>query len=291
MRSMRRWLWVAVAVLACLVWESQVVSASQKLFLKDGTYQLVSSYEVHGDRVRYYSVERAAWEEIPLSLVDLEATKRALEEEKALQKKQLQESREIEQERFYKPPEKGFEIAPGIHLPQEEGVYAFDGLRVIRLIQTSAEVVTDKKRAAFALAVPAHLLKGRSIIELPGPKAAVRIQQAQPTFYVQSSAGLGAKLELVQLKVVRESRVVEKVEVDRTGNEKASDVPTALQLQRTQLAQGLYSLKLLHPLDPGEYALGDLAQQGLDLELWPFGLFETPTKQERNRPPRDSEQE
>jgi len=291
MRSMRRWSWVAVAVLACLVWESQAVSASQKLFLKDGTYQLVSSYEVHGDRVRYYSLEQSEWEEIPLSLVDMEATKRAQEKEKALQEKQLQEGHEIEQERFYKPPEKGFEIAPGIHLPQEEGVYAFDGWRVIRLIQTSAEVVTDKKRAAFALAVPAHLLKGRSIIELPGPKAAVRIQQAQPTFYVQSSDGLGAKLELVQLKVVRESRVVEKVEVDRAGNEKASDVPAAEQLQRTQLAPGLYTLKLLHPLDPGEYALGDLAQQGPNLELWPFGLFETPTKQEKKRPPRDSEQE
>jgi hypothetical protein len=286
-----RGLVVAVVALACLGWESQAVLASQKLFLKDGTYQLVSSYEVHGDRVRYYSLEQSAWEEIPLSLVDLEATKRAQEEEKALQKKQLQEGREIEQERFYKPPENGFEIAPGIHLPQEEGVYAFDGWRVIRLIQTPAEVVTDKKRAAFALAVPAHLLKGRSIIELPGPKAAVRIQQAQPTFYVQSSAGLGTKLELVQLKVVRESRVVEKVEVERTGNEKASDVPAAVQTQRTQLAQGLYSLKLLHPLDPGEYALGDFAQQGLNLELWPFGLFETPTKQEKKKQPRDSEQE
>ena len=291
MRSIMRGLAVGVVALACLVWESQTVLASQKLFLKDGTYQLVSSYEVQGDRVRYYSVERSAWEEIPLSLVDLETTKRAQEEEKTLQKKQLQESREIEQERFYKPPENGFEVAPGIHLPQDEGVYAFDGLRVIRLIQTPAEVVTDKKRAAFAMAVPAHLLKGRSIIELPGPKAAVRIQQAQPTFYVQSTAGLGAKLELVQLKVVKESRVVEKVEVSRAGDEKASDVPAALQLQRTQLAPGLHSLKLLHPLDPGEYALGDLAQQGLSLELWPFGLFETPTKQEKKRLPRDSEQE
>ena len=162
---------------------------------------------------------------------------------------------------------------------------------MIRLIQTPAEVVTDRKRAAFALAVPAHLLKGRSIIELPGPKAAVRIQQAQPSFYVQSTAGLGTKLELVQLKVVKESRVVEKVEVSRAGTEKASNVPAAVELQRKQLTPGLYSLKLLHPLDPGEYALGDLAQQGLNIELWPFGLFEIPTRQEKRRPPRDSEQE
>jgi hypothetical protein len=271
-------LWLAVTVLACLVGESQAVGASQKLFLKDGTYQLVSAYEVHGDRVRYYSVERSAWEEIPLSLVDFEATKRAQEEEKATEKKQLEEGRELDRQRFEKPVEAGFEIVPGVHLPQEDGVYAYDGVRVIRLIQSSAEVVTDKKRAAFVLAVPAHLLKSRSIVVLPRPKAAVRLQQAQPTFYVQSSDGLGAKLELISLKAVKESRVVEKVEAGRGGIGKPPELRAAVELERTQLAPGLYRLKPLHPLDPGEYALGELVQQNLNLELWDFGLFETPSK-------------
>jgi hypothetical protein len=273
-----RGLLVAVMVLACLLWVSQAVWGSQKLFLKDGTYQLVSSYEVHGDRVRYYSVERSAWEEIPLSLVDFEATKRAQQEEKASQKKVLEEGREIEQQRFEKPVEVGFEIAPGVHLPQEEGAYAYDGVRGIRLIQSSAEVVTDKKRAALVLAMPAPLLKSRSIVVLPGAKAAVRLQQAQPTFYVQSSDGLGAKLELISLKVVKESRVVEKVAAGRAGIGKPSELRVAVQLERTQLAPGLYRLKPLHPLDPGEYALGELVQQKLDLQLWDFGVFETPSK-------------
>jgi hypothetical protein len=271
-------LWLAVTVLACLLCESQAVGASQKLFLKDGTYQLVSSYEVHGDRVRYYSVERSAWEEIPLSLVDIEATNRAQQEEKASQKKVLEEGREIEQQRFEKPIENGFEIAPGVHLPQEEGAYAYDGARVIRLIQSSAEVVTDKKRVALVLAMPAPLLKRRSIVVLPGAKAAVRLQQAEPTFYVQSSDELGAKLELISLKVVKQSRIVEKVEAGRAGIEKPSELRVAVQLERTQLAPGLYRLKLLHPLDPGEYALGDLVQQKLNLQLWDFGVFETPSK-------------
>ena len=286
MRSIGRGLCVAVTVLACLVWESQAVWASQKLFLKDGTYQLVSSYEVHGDRVRYYSVERSAWEEIPLSLVDLDATKRAQEAEKAIQKKQLEQGRELDQQRFEKPVETGFEISPGVHLPQEEGVYTYDGMRVIRLIQSSAEVVTDKKRAALGLAIPVPLLKGRSIVVLPGPKAAVRLQQAQPTFYVQSSDGLGAKLELISVKVVKESRVVEKVETGRAGVGKPSELRAAVQLERTQLAPGLYRLKPLHPLDPGEYALGEPVQQGLNLELWDFGLFETPSNQETEKPRR-----
>jgi hypothetical protein len=208
----------------------------------------------------------------------LEATKRAQEEGKAIQKKQLEEGRELEQQRFEKPIENGFEIAPGIHLPQEEGAYAYDGVRVIRLIQSSAEVVTDKKRAALILAVPAHLLKGRALVVLPGAKAAVRLQQAQPTFYVQSSDGLGAKLELISLKVMRQSRVVEKVEAGRGGMGKPSELHVAVQLERTHLAPELYRLKPLHPLDPGEYALGQLAQQSPNLELWDFGVFETPSK-------------
>src|SRR5258708_14161318 len=47
------------------------------LVLKDGGYQIVMSYKVVGNIVHYISAERGgAEEEIPLSLVDLEATKR-----------------------------------------------------------------------------------------------------------------------------------------------------------------------------------------------------------------------
>lgn len=288
MRSPIRRLLLVVMALSCLGWASQTARASQKLYLKDGTYQLVSSYEVNGDRVRYYSVERSEWEEVPLSLVDLDKTKRAQEEEKNLQKKQLEEGQEIVQERFYKPAEMGFEVAPGIHLPQEEGVFAFDGHRVIRLIQSTPEVITDKRRAAFAMAVPGHLLKGQVIFELPGPRAAVRLQQAMPTFYVQSSEGLGAKMDLIPLKVVKESRIVERVEASRSGLGKVSEASAPVQLQRTQPAPGLYCLKLLRPLDPGEYALGDLAQQGITPVLWPFGLFELPSKKPAQKPPPNS---
>jgi hypothetical protein len=151
-------------------------------------------------------------------------------------------------------------------------------VRVIRLIQSSAEVVTDKNWTALVLAIPAPLLKSRSLLVLSGAKAAVRLQEAQPTFYVQSSDGLGAKLELISVKVVKESRVVEKVEAGRAGIGKPSELRAAVQLERTQLTPGLYRLKPLHPLDPGEYALGELVEQKLSSELWAFGLFETPSE-------------
>jgi len=114
----------ALGIATCAAW------ADQKLYLRDGSYQLVSRYEVHGDRVRYYSVEGSQWEEIPTSLVDFEATERARKEETTQQQKELEDAKRIDKERFERQAaDAGFEVTPGIHLPKEEGVFAFDGTR------------------------------------------------------------------------------------------------------------------------------------------------------------------
>lgn len=271
-----RVLLLCVMIFAGAVWAPPPAWADQKLCLKDGSYQLVSSYEVQGDKVRYYSVERSAWEEIPRSLVDFEATKQAAEEEKTRQKKDLDKIRELSQQRFDTPDGQGFEVAPGIRLPQEEGIFAFDGFRVIRLIQSSAEIITDKKRAATVLVMPVPVLKGRSLVVLRGGKAAVRIQQAQPLFYVQTSDQLGKTIQLIPVKVSKDLRVVEQIENPRAGIGKTSEVRTTIEIERVRIAPGLTRLKPLHPLDTGEYALGEVVEKKLNLELWDFGIFETP---------------
>ena len=59
---------------------SAAASAADRLYLKDGSYQLTNQYEVKSDRVRYYSTERSEWEELPLELVDLDRTKGEVKE-------------------------------------------------------------------------------------------------------------------------------------------------------------------------------------------------------------------
>jgi hypothetical protein len=66
---MRKLCFVLLA-LALLAWAANV-----RLYLTDGSYHLVREYQVLSDRVRFYSVERGEWEEIPLEMVDLKRTK------------------------------------------------------------------------------------------------------------------------------------------------------------------------------------------------------------------------
>jgi hypothetical protein len=239
--------------------------------MKDGSYQIVSSYEVHGDRLRYFSVERSEWEEVPTTLVDFDATKRGQEEAKAAEKKHLEEARQLESERFYKPPDQGMEVAPGIRLPGDDGIFTVDGRRLVRLVQSSGELVTDKKRAAMVLAVPLPVLKTRSLVILEGAKAPVRLNDPMPVFYVQSADGLGAKLELVRLKPGKESRVVEEVETSRGKSGKTTEERTMVSLERKQVAPNIFTLKPLQALEAGEYVLGELVGEKLSLDVYDFG--------------------
>ncbi len=250
----------------------RLARADLKLYLRDGSFQLVKSYEVRGQRVRYYSVERSQWEEIPVSLVDFEATRRAEQQSKSEQQKQLEQARELEKERFDSiPANTGFAIAPGVRLPASDGVYADDGGRVVSLIQSAGQIVTDKKRRALTIALPAPLLKNRSLVVLDGAQAAVRLLYPQPTFYIQSADNWGAKAELVPVKSTKDSRIVEKIQ-GGLGFGRPGEVRQAIPTERQQVAPGLYRLRPTQPLRPGEYAIAETTQNRLNLDVWDFGI-------------------
>ena len=246
-------------------------AAAIKLFLKDGSYELVKSYEVQGDRVRYYSLDRSDWEEIPKSLVDFEATRHAEAAKKAKQAKQLKAAEELQSQRFDIPANNGYQIKPGIRLPGNGGVYAYDGIRVIHLIQDPAKVVTDKKRIALIMVMPGPLLKKQALVVLPSDKAAVRITVPQPVFYVEDTDNWAMRAQLVPLTQRKDSRVVEKIQ-SGIGLGKSGEKRDAIPLERKQLAAGVYELKPMQPLDSGEYALGELLNEKLNIAVWDFGI-------------------
>ncbi|HEX5410342.1 MAG TPA: hypothetical protein VFZ27_00610 [Terriglobia bacterium] len=262
---------LAVIALAGLMLSPLALRAAIKLFLKDGSYVLVKSYEVKGDRVRYYNLQSSDWEEMPKALVDFAATERAETEKKAEQAKQLKSAEDLQNQRLEIPTDTGYQIRPDVRLPGDAGVYAYDGTRVVRLIQEAGHVVTDKKRIALIMVMPGPLLKKQALVVLSGPKAAVRITSADPVFYIQDTENWPMRAQMFPLTQKKESRVVEKIQsgigLGKPG-EKRTDIP----LDRKQLAAGVFELKATQPLDSGEYALGEMLNDKLNIAVWDFGI-------------------
>src|ERR1035437_11117434 len=138
-----RKLWLTLAALAVAAWAANV-----RLYLRDGTYHMVREYQVQADRVRYYSIERSDWEEIPLDLVDLKRT----ESEEAERKTELERdakaiSAEEKVERELKK-----EVT---RIPQDPGVYWLEGNPAKVLKAGEVAVHTNKGRAILAKLAPA----------------------------------------------------------------------------------------------------------------------------------------
>ncbi len=250
-------LWLLAALLAA--------SPDQMLVLKDGTGQRVRSYEIQGDRVRYYSLEREDWEELPVSLVDWEATEKARQEAAKPSQVELEEA-----------PAR-FQVAPGMPLPDNEGVYVFDGKNLRRLDQSQATVENDNKRRLLGAIIP--VIKGRAWMELKGATAKVTAAALQPVIYVQLSQLSAAGYGIVRLQPKGDARILGEIEISPiTGqlSEKQELLPAIAESVKAASAEGgpgIVRLSLLQPLDAGEYAVVELVEQGkTNLFVWDFSL-------------------
>ena len=106
-----------------------------RLILKDGSYQMVMSYQVKGKIVSYISAERDATEEIPTELVDWDATHKwerqhpAADESDAGQGLDVAPAPAIDPELLKEEADRAAwtpEVAPDLRLPELDSVLALD---------------------------------------------------------------------------------------------------------------------------------------------------------------------
>jgi hypothetical protein len=252
---------------------SSFAPRGQRLMLKDGSYQIVRSYEHKGDTVRYYSVERSQWEEIPASLVDWDATAKAAQEEKQTQDQfaaKVAKREAAENAGEVLDVDASLEVAPGLILPQDEGLFAVEGRTITVMNQVMTQLKTDKAQAAKRILVPIFSSKQR--LEIPGKRATVRFTSQDPEFYYRTDYDADEpEVLLVRAEIRGDKRVVESIKTNIAGER---DVQRkTLSFQRWIVAKGVYRFTLGEPLPPGEYVLEVvLSMERTDMYVWDFGV-------------------
>src|SRR3984893_18526638 len=272
------------------------LTRGKKLVLKDGNFQLVREYERKGERVRYFSLERGAWEEIPAAMVDWDATAKAqAESDKAssalLGKIDAQE--EATKTETVLDVDSSLQVAPGLFLPPGEGIFAIEGKSVTPLVQVGSQVKTDKKTFLKQVLSPIPIVPGKRNVEIPGAKAKTRISSSGPEFYLREAppdpdrnssvyrssrpGESGPEVELVRATVRGNKRQLESIRSmfgQDMGVERKS-----IAIQRWEVAATVYRFTLGEPLPPGEYALVEILPDGMNLFVWDFGVDGAPASQ------------
>jgi len=265
----------------------------KKLVLTDGSFQLVRNYEKNGDRVRYFSVERGAWEEIPAAMVDWDATKKAEAADEKTTAAMLEKVRIQEAAAKAETPvdvDASLTVAPGVFLPDGEGMFALEGKSIKRLGQAGSEVKTDKKTVLKQVFSPIPIIPSKHNVEIPGTRATVRLTTHVPEFYLREppfdperdssvlrtgrQGESGPEVALVRAKVKGNKRLLESIR-SMFGEQIAQD-RDEIAIQRWEVAPDIYRFTLSAPLPPGEYALAEILQDGLNLYVWDFGVDAAP---------------
>src|SRR6266568_2554223 len=289
------------------------LSKNHRLILKDGSYQVVRQYQVVGDRVRYMSLERGGdWEELPASLVDWEAT-RKWEQDHANQPDDtspaMKEAEDIDKEEAaerLEERERRPEVAKGLELPDEDGVFVLDTFQgTPELVELQPSELGMNAKTHRGLSTLNPLAGSKANLELQGQKAKVHLHVNDPAIYLSLDSQdnvekvlshaltvptSGAKelanrkhgahspasgFAIVRVDQRKEVRIVGAIHVSPTGTVTQDEdiIPTKL-----EALPGKHWLKLtpLKPLLIGEYALVEiLSPSDINQSVWDFRIDPT----------------
>jgi len=251
------------AIIALFVLTLGAFAANIKLYLKDGGFHLVRDYKVEADRVRYYSVERSEWEEMPLDLVDVKRTEAELAEHQA---ERAEENKAVaEEEKVVR--EARAEIAK---VPRDPGVYYMDGGNVTPIPVAESKVHNHKGRTVLQVLSPIPAVPGKATLELDGTHSQNVLTNPEQEFYIQLSAE--ERFGMVKLTPEKGVRIVEKITVVQVTKEVIEE-PIEVQVFRKQMTQdGLYKLWPMKPMEPGEYAVVEYTSGKANMQVWDFAI-------------------
>ena len=276
-----------------------------RLYLKDGSYQVVMSYRIVGDRVRYVSAERGgAQEEVPVALVDFDATHRWEQQHTegslatAAPPVLSPELQKEEADRAARTPE----VAPDLHLPDRDSVLALDTFHGTPELVSLAQNDSDLNRNTghnILRAVINPLSAPHQIAQLKGERSDVQLHVAQPIFYIRidsddeaptggtpltvnthgaSSAMKGdsssakSRYVIVRADVRDGVRNIASFRIGLLGGvQPQEDVVETT----SEILPGGHWMKLTpqQPLDFGEYALMEvISDKSVNLSVWDFGV-------------------
>ncbi len=283
-----------------------------RLILKDGSYQVVMSYRVRGDRVVIVSAERGgAEEEIPSALVDFEATHRwekqhatpSADEQGQVPAPVLDpELLKEEAERRALSPE----VAPDLRLPEQNSVLALDIYRgteeLVPLPQSTGDLNTTTSHNILKGAMN-PMASSHQMVQLRGEKANAQLHVNQPVLYLRANDESGiraggtpltvdthgastaeinqvrghndSQYVIVRVDVRQGVRVVASFQVSRYGEVKQQE--DLVETTAETLPGGQWvKLTPRAPLLFGEYALVEvISAREVNLGVWDFGVHPT----------------
>jgi hypothetical protein len=265
------------------------VPRGKKLVLKDGTFQVVREYQRNGDRVRYFSLERGDWEELPSSMVDWDATAK---EEAATKKASNDLAEKVHAQEEAKRMDNvadidaSLQVGEGQFLPQAEGLYVVEGKSLRFVQQAVAGNKTDKLRTVEQILSPVPIVPGKQRVFLAGEHATLRLKTTTPEFYlrepppdpdrvsaVETSSRPGESgpdVALIRAKQMHNGRQIESIKT-LFGQKIGADV-SEVAIQRWEVAPNVYRFTLGEALTPGEYVLAEILPDGLNYFVWDFGM-------------------
>jgi hypothetical protein len=248
-----------------LILAASAFAGNFRLYLKDGTYQLVSEYKVVKDRVSYLSAEREEWEELPLELVDLDRTKKeAAQHEEDLKADAKAQAEEDAAERHA--------VRQVEQIPSDPGVYYIhnDKLEVVKVAES--KLVNNKKRQALKILSPIPMVSGKMTLEIDGDSSSKEIADPRPEFFFRLSTF--ERFGIIRLTPTKKgSRVVENINVIPVTKQIVQDMKE-IQTFKKQEGDNVYKIWAEKDMDPGEYALVEFTEgeETVNTQVWDFKI-------------------